>query len=103
MNRRTLLCGVPLLDITPEDTSVLMTATAYCLYGHTAWGLPTRSGIVAAGPSVPFGTQLYIQDYGYAIVADRGPAIKDGMLDVWFPTCQQAIQWGRKAVKVWFL
>lgn len=83
--------------------STYMIATAYCDYGITASGEYVRPGTCAAGPSVPFGTQLYIEGYGYATVTDRGGAIRDGMLDVWFPTYRQAIQWGRKSVRVWFL
>lgn len=85
------------------NTAPRMIATAYCDYGRTASGLYAGWGRVAAGPSVPFGTNLFIEGYGYAVVADRGGAIRDGMLDVWFPTYKQAINWGRRSVRVWFL
>lgn len=76
--------------------------TAYCGYsGHlTASGTLPRPGVVAAARSVPFGTTLEIPGYGVGRVEDRGGAIGEGRLDIYYPDCWSAIQWGRQSVRV---
>ena len=83
--------------------------TAYCpgscccgkyADGITASGVPAVGKIVAAPPSIPFGTELDIPGYGRAIVRDRGGAIKNNRLDVLFPTHQGALNWGVKYLEV---
>jgi len=102
-------------------------ATAYCLckkccgkstshpaYGITASGLKIIPGtgmkVVASDPSViPLGTEVYIEglygasDYGYAIVADTGSAIKNLKIDLYMDTHQMALNWGVKTVRVYIL
>ena len=102
-------------------------ATAYCLckkccgkspsnpdYGVTASGLKIVPGtgmkVVASDPSViPLGTKVYIEglygasDYGYAIVADTGSAIKNLKIDLYMDTHQMALNWGVKNVRVYLL
>jgi 3D (Asp-Asp-Asp) domain-containing protein len=90
--------------------------TAYCpcticcganAQGITASGkLVTHNGgrFVAADTSVlPFGTKLVIPGYAdnQAVeVADRGGAIKGNKLDLFFPTHEAALAWGRQMVEV---
>ena len=73
--------------------------------GVTASGTRTRPGTVAADTSVlPFGTIVYVEGYGYGRVEDRGGAIKGNKLDLWFPSHNEALKWGRQKnvqVKVW--
>jgi len=73
--------------------------------GLTASGARTRPGTVAADTSIlPFGTIVYVEGYGYGRVEDRGGAIKGNCLDLWFPSHNEALVWGRKKnvqVKVW--
>jgi 3D (Asp-Asp-Asp) domain-containing protein len=58
---------------------------------------------VAADTNVlPFNTKLMIPGYdGAAVeVIDRGGAIKGNKLDVYFPTHEEALQWGRQQLDV---
>jgi 3D (Asp-Asp-Asp) domain-containing protein len=91
-----------------------MEVTAYCpctkCCGENAQGI-TASGhdvsynnsrFVAADNGLPFGTKLVIPGYagGAVEVIDRGGAIKGHKLDVFFPTHEEALQWGRQFVEV---
>lgn len=91
---------------------VEMHATAYTPHrsgggtgsGRTATGLPAGYGLVAVDPRViPLGTVLYIEGYGMAIAADRGRAIRGHKIDLCFATRQQALQFGRRKVRVHIL
>lgn len=81
--------------------------TAYCgcekccgsyADGITASGYKLQEGskVVAAPKNIPFGTKIYIPGYGLATVEDRGGAIKDNRIDVYFHTHKEALQWGRQ-------
>jgi 3D (Asp-Asp-Asp) domain-containing protein len=72
--------------------------------GITAAGTKARTGTVAADTRYyPMGTLLYIPGYGWGRVEDRGGAIKNQKLDLYFHSHQDALKWGRqqKAVQVW--
>lgn len=72
--------------------------------GLTFTGLKAQRGVVAVDPSViPLGTRLYIEGYGEGIAADIGGAIKGNRIDLCFDTYEEAIQWGRRIVKVYIL
>ena len=100
----------PRLQAAPAPS--LYRVTAYCpgpcccgewADGITASGLPvTANGgkFVAADKSIPFGTMLNIPGYGYAPVLDRGGAIKGKRIDVFFPTHQEALNWGVKYLNI---
>ena len=79
-------------------------ATAYCLRGRTASGGGVRRGIVAADPRVlPLGTRIYISAGGYSgnyTVTDTGGVIKGNILDIWVPSCSEAIRFGRRSISV---
>ena len=84
-----------------SQRTLTVDAVAYSLPGHTASGLPVGKGIVAVDPTViPLGTRLYVPGYGPAIAADVGTAIKGAIIDLWFPTYDQAAAWGRKTVTI---
>jgi len=69
--------------------------------GRTARGTTARKGTVAADPKTfPFGTRLDIPGYGTGTVEDVGGAIKGRHIDVWFPTHEEARQWGRRELAV---
>lgn len=79
-------------------------ATAYCLKGRTASGGGVRRGIVAADPRIlPLGTRIYVNAGSYSgnyVVADTGGAVRGKILDVWVPSCSEAVRFGRKSVSV---
>lgn len=69
--------------------------------GCTSQMILARKGIVAADWTLlPPGTVLFIPGYGKAVVADKGAAIKGSRLDLFFPSYDDAILWGRRKVNV---
>ncbi|MDQ2937179.1 MAG: 3D domain-containing protein [Acidobacteriota bacterium] len=79
-------------------------ATAYSLKGRTASGRMVSKGLIAADPShLPLGSRVRLDAGGYSgeyLVADTGGAIKGRRIDIWIPTTREALQFGRRAVKV---
>ena len=72
--------------------------------GVTASGGQARLGTVAADTSVlPIGTLVFIPEFGWGRVEDRGGAIRGDRLDLWFDDHEKARRWGRRRVpaKVW--
>lgn len=95
-------------------TSVMyVSATAYTAYcpgcsGTTATGIDLRANpdakVVAVDPSIiPLGTKLYIEGYGYAVAGDTGGAIRGRHIDLFMPSREDALKWGRRTVKVTIL
>lgn len=80
------------------------TATAYSLRGRTASGKPVSRGLIAADPSVlPLGTRVRVEAGSWSgeyLVADTGGAIKGRRIDIWTPTTREALQFGRRPVKL---
>ncbi|MDF2986051.1 MAG: hypothetical protein K0R50_1561 [Eubacterium sp.] len=79
-------------------------------FGITATGARVRKGIIAVDPSViPLGTRVYVEipgaapDYGYAVAADVGGAIKGNKIDVYLDSSGAVSAWGVKKVKVYIL
>ncbi len=82
-------------------TRMTVSSTGYCLRGRTSTGIPTGWGVVAVDPAViPLGTTMTIPGYGEGVAADTGSAVRGAMIDVWFPKCSQALEWGRKVVTI---
>lgn len=79
-------------------------ATAYCLKGITASGIGVRRGIVAADPRIlPLGSRISLNAGAYSgtyLVADTGGVIKGRILDIWVPSCGEAVRFGRRSVGV---
>lgn len=72
--------------------------------GYTATGVRAGKGIVAVDPDViPLHSRLYIEDYGYAVAEDTGGKINGRRIDLCFDTYREAMQFGRREVKVYFL
>lgn len=72
---------------------------------RTASGHVIKVGdrFVAAPKSINFGTQMIIEGYNNnqpVRVEDRGGAITEGRLDLYFDNHQDALAWGRQKVKV---
>lgn len=93
---------------TAKEMTVTATAyTAYCAgcSGTTATGIDLRSNpnqkVIAVDPSViPLGSRVWVEGYGEAIAGDTGGAIKGNIIDVFIPSQQAALNWGRKTVKI---
>lgn len=70
--------------------------------GVTASGTKAKKGTIAADTRYyPFGTRMVIPGYGVGTVEDRGGAIKGpSRIDLFFNSHQEALQWGRKRVRV---
>lgn len=88
-----------------EDREVLdFHATAYCLKGRTASGEHVRPGVIAADPRVlPLGTVVHLRAGRYTgtyTVLDTGGRIRGRLIDVYVPTYKEAVQFGRRPVKI---
>jgi Uncharacterized protein conserved in bacteria len=86
-------------------SSTAYTANCSGCSGTTATGINLlrnpNARVVAVDPSViPLGTKLYVEGYGQAVAGDTGGAIKGLKIDVFLNNTQQALQWGRRTVKV---
>ncbi len=78
-------------------------ATAYALNGITATGIDLSKNpiCIAVDPSViPLNSLVEVPGYGIAIAGDTGGAIIGNIIDVHFPTNDQAIAWGRKNIQI---
>jgi 3D (Asp-Asp-Asp) domain-containing protein len=91
-------------SISALSDEMIFKATAYCLRGRTASGTGVRRGIVAADRRIlPLGTKINLSAGAYSgtyTVADTGGAVKGKILDIWVPSCAEAIRFGRRTVKV---
>ena len=96
-----------------QEEYISMTATAYCIDGTTATGTHTRSGI-CAGKREWFGKTavVYADNHGeigdligiYKVEDTGGSTIRSGkVLDIWVPSYEEAIQFGRRKVHVYLL
>ena len=69
--------------------------------GKTSSGAMASYGTVAADLSViPMGTRLKIPGYGVGVVQDTGGAITGFRIDLWFPTHEAALRWGRQKIRI---
>ncbi len=83
---------------------ITVIATAYTHTGvSTATGIyPLYKGIVAVDPAIiPLHTKLYIPGYGKAVAEDTGGDIIGYRIDLFHETYEEAINFGRKEVKVY--
>lgn len=73
--------------------------------GITATGTQVTAGrTVAVDPSViPYGTEVYIEGYGWRVAEDCGGAVKGNHIDVAVETHSQAISMGTTSGGVWIL
>jgi 3D (Asp-Asp-Asp) domain-containing protein len=87
-----------------ESDLVDFDATAYCLKGRTASGIDTRPGVIAADPRVlPMGTVIHLRAGRYTgtyMVMDTGSRIRGRRVDVYVPTYREAVEFGRRQVKI---
>ena len=90
----------------PSGT-IRVRATGYCSCvkccgksnGITASGAVAAWGTIAAPKGYTFGSTFTIPELGGTFtVQDRGGAIQGNRIDIWFPTHEQAIDWGVRTV-----
>ena len=74
-------------------------------YGITTSGEPVEEWhTLAAGPSIPFGTKIYIPEFMKTfVVEDRGEAITDRHLDIYMESVEDANKFGRKDIYVFII
>ena len=80
-------------------------ATAYCDSGITKSGVPTRIGLVAGDPALlPLGSWIQVQGptkhQGLYQVMDTGRLIKGRIIDIYMPSLEEAVRFGRRRVQV---
>ncbi|MRX72451.1 LysM peptidoglycan-binding domain-containing protein [Bacillus lacus] len=95
---------------TQNYKELTVTATAYTASckgcsGITATGINLKKNpnakVISVDPRViPLGSKVYVEGYGYAIAADKGHAIKNNKIDVFFSSHSTAKKWGVKKVKI---
>ena len=70
---------------------------------HTALGIDLRVNprVIAVDPRViPLGSLVEVQGLGVYVAGDTGGAIKGNIIDIHYPTVGQALNWGRRNVKI---
>ncbi len=95
-----------------NQSELLYKVTAYCPCSKccgeyadkiTASGYRLREGNKLCAANFDFCTVIRIPGYGIAPVLDRGGAIKENCIDVYFDTHQEALEWGVQYLKVSFI
>ncbi len=82
------------------------TATFYCKGTTTASGVNVRNGIAAADPDLlPIGSVIRIDQLGEKYdgiytVMDTGPRVQGRHVDVYLWSCNEALQMGRRPMKL---
>ncbi|EIJ78138.1 YocH [Bacillus methanolicus PB1] len=107
---KTATSKAPVANVAKELTVTATAYTASCAgcSGVTSTGIDLKANpnakVISVDPSViPLGSKVYVEGYGYATAADTGGAIKGNVIDVFIPSKEKAVQWGRKQVKVTIL
>ena len=79
-------------------------ATAYCVTGITKSGAKVATGHVAADPKViPLGSMIYVDSplmSGIYQVLDTGELVKGKIIDIFIPSYEACVEFGRRGVKV---
>ena len=81
-------------------------ATAYCKGRITASGAAVRSGIAAADPALlPVGSVIEVggapdKYNGVYTIMDTGPAVQGRQIDIYMWSCYEALDFGRRPIKL---
>ena len=104
---------VPGTNLTYSQVLDFQATAYYCepnAWNTTYTGTEARVGAIAVDPNfIPLGTKMYIVSadgeyvYGYCVAEDTGGAIKGKIVDLYFNTYQECIQFGRRDVKIYVL
>lgn len=106
--QQTVSRPAPVQQPVASGPSYEMLATAYNgaefnSNGIMANGQRVYWGAVAVDPTViPLGTRMYIEGYGNKVfvASDTGSAIKGYRIDIWYPSLQEARNFGSKQLTV---
>lgn len=102
-------------EVLTYSSSTQVRATAYTHTDEgcdfiTYTGTRVRVGTVAVDPRyIPYGTRMFIVSndgayiYGISVAEDCGGAIKGDRIDLYFPTYNECIQFGRRDCTIYFL
>lgn len=74
--------------------------------GFTYIGDVAGKGCIAIDPKagiLKLGQKVFVEGYGHGVCNDIGGAIKGWRIDVCFDDLDEALEWGRKLVKVYVL
>lgn len=106
---------LPTGEVLTYTDSAAIRATAYTHTDAgcdmtTYTGTTVHKGTVAVDPRyIPYGTRMFIVSndgeyvYGIAVAEDCGGDIKGDRMDLYFPTFDECIQFGRRVCTVYFL
>ena len=81
-------------------------ATAYCKGMVTTAGVAVQTGIAAADPELlPIGSIVQIEELppkynGIYTILDTGPSIQGRIIDVYMWSCYEALDFGRKQIRL---
>jgi 3D (Asp-Asp-Asp) domain-containing protein len=90
-------------EVTAYDKSPL-SCGKWAQYGKTKTGTkPNSLRTVAVDPDIiPLGSIVYIEGIGWRIAEDTGRLIKGKSIDVFFDSYEDALEFGRKNIKVYY-
>jgi 3D (Asp-Asp-Asp) domain-containing protein len=88
-----------------DGTHMRVEATAYTGHGTTSTGTTPRWGTIAVDPSIiPYGTRVYIPQFGREFIAeDCGGAIKGNKIDIFMNDKGSVYNWGRKHIDIYIV
>ena len=94
-------------NILPQaGARLLFKATAYCKGETTASGAGVRTGMAAADPAIlPVGSVVRLETpnprySGVWTIMDTGPAVRGRTVDLYLWSCKEALQFGRRSVRL---
>lgn len=106
---------LPTGEVLPYTDTATIRATAYTHTDKgcdmiTSTGTVVRRGTVAVDPRyIPYGTRMFIAAsdgsyiYGIAVAEDCGGDIKGDRMDLYLPTYEECIQFGRRVCTIYYL
>lgn len=84
---------------------MVVSATAYSGDGITSTGTVPKWGTIAVDPSIiPYGTKVYIPQFGkYFIAEDCGGGIKGNKIDIFMNSESQCDNWGKRSIDIYIV
>jgi 3D (Asp-Asp-Asp) domain-containing protein len=81
-------------------------ATAYCKGATTTSGVAAQNGVAAADPQLlPVGSVIEIDSIeprynGIYTIMDTGPSVQGRQVDIYMWSCNEALQFGRRGIRL---